>query len=535
MPYLLQQLLETSAKNYSEQEAVIYKDSSLTYRELDQLSNQLASLLINCGISKGDRIGIYLNKSIQAIIAIFGILKAGAAYVPLDPFAPVKRVTFMIDNCQMKGLVTTSKKVASLKLSDSSSVQCLVLADDEALEGMENPTPVRVVSWQEVLQASANSLPTISGIEDDLAYILYTSGSTGTPKGVMISHRASLTFVNWSYECFQVQAADRVSNHAPLHFDLSIFDIFTTIKAGATVILVPPKLSVFPQNLAKFIEQHQITIWYSVPSVLRQLVIYGNLQQTQLPHLHTILFAGEVFPVKYVRQLMELIPQAKYYNLYGPTETNVCTYYPVQEKPSDLPLAAALRYRVQALPLGKACANTEVFAVNDSQKIVKPGEIGELYVRGPSLMKGYWGMPEKTQSSLAPFSIPGCYWEEKVYRTGDLVKFDFDGNYIYLGRRDNQIKSRGYRIELEEIETTLYTHPAIEEVAVIAIPDEEVGNRIKAIVALHQGNTITKNDVKYFCAKRLPKYMIPEYIEFCSELPKTPTGKIDKTFLRTEY
>lgn len=291
-------------------------------------------------------------------------------------------------------------------MPDSSSVQCLVLVDDEVVQEIENAPTVRVVSWLDVLKTATNLLPTATGmIEEDLAYILYTSGSTGTPKGVMISHRASLTFVNWSYECFQVQARDRVSNHAPLHFDLSIFDIFTTIKAGATVILVPPELSVFPRNLAKFIEQQQITIWYSVPFVLRQLVVYGNLQQTQLPHLHTVLFAGEVFPIKYLRQLMELIPQAKYYNLYGPTETNVCTYYPVQEIPGEL---------VQSLPLGKACANTEIFAVNENQEITQPGEIGELYVRGSSLMKGYWGMPEKTRGSLILFPIPGYNREERV-------------------------------------------------------------------------------------------------------------------------
>ncbi|MDY7016556.1 MAG: AMP-binding protein, partial [Cyanobacteriota bacterium] len=154
--------------------------------------------------------------------------------------------------------------------------------------------------------------------------------------------------------------------------------------------------------------------------------------------------------------------------------------------------------------------------------------------RGPSLMKGYWGMPEKTRSGLAPFPVPSCNWEEKVYRTGDLVKQDFEGNYIYLGRCDNQIKSRGYRIELDEIETTLYTHPAIEEAAVVAIPDEEIGNKIKAIVALHKGDTLTRRALEYFCAERLPKYMIPERIEFRSELPKTSTGKIDKTLLRTE-
>ena len=264
MPYLLQQLLETSAKHDGDRVAVIDRDRSITYGELDRLSDRFASVLIDCGRSKGDRIGIYLNKSIEAVIAIFGILKAGATYVPLDPFAPIKRIAFILDNCQIKGLVTTQKKALSLQLPDSSSVRCLVLVDDEALPEIEHPSTVRVVSWQDVLQTPANSLPTATGIEDDLAYILYTSGSTGTPKGVTISHRASLTFVNWAYDCFQVGAGDRISSHAPFHFDLSIFDIFTTIKAGATVILVPPELSVFPKNLAKFIEQQQITIWYSV-------------------------------------------------------------------------------------------------------------------------------------------------------------------------------------------------------------------------------------------------------------------------------
>ena len=525
MPYLLQQLLEISAKQYPDREAVIYKNSSITYRELEEVSNQLARVLSSYGISRGDRVGIYLNKLIEAVVAIFGILKAGAVYVPLDPLAPAKRIAFIIDNCQMKALVSTRKKIASLQLPNASGVEFLILADDEAKQDTGNLSNVKVVSWQDVLEAPPNPSPPTHLIEDDLAYILYTSGSTGTPKGVMISHRASLTFVNWAYECFQVQRSDRVSNHAPLHFDLSIFDIFTTIKAGATVILVPPELSVFPRNLAQFIEEQQITIWYSVPSVLRQLIVYGNLHKARFPHIRTILFAGEVFPVKYLRQLMELLPQANYYNLYGPTETNVCTYYPVKEIPPE---------EVKTLPIGKACANTEVFAVNEHARIAKPGDVGELYVRSPSLMKGYWGNHEKTQQALTPFPVPGCGWSEKVYRTGDLVKLNSDGNYIYLGRRDNQIKSRGYRIELEEIETTIYAHPAIVEAAVIAIPDEEIGNKIKAIVATQEGNNLKKSDLEYFCAERLPKYMIPELIEFRSGLPKTATGKIDKTLLRTE-
>jgi amino acid adenylation domain-containing protein len=531
MSYLLQQLLTKSAKDYPEKEAVLHKSRSITYEQLETLSNQLAWVLRNRGIERGDRVGIYLNKSIEAVVAIFGILKAGGVYVPLDPGAPVKRVAFIIGNCQMKGLIGTQEKIAGLleNWPEFSPVECLVLTDEQVQEAEWNRSEVKfnhVVSWDEVASFIADSPPSTPLIEDDLAYILYTSGSTGDPKGVMISHRASLTFVNWAWECFQVQASDRVSNHAPLHFDLSIFDIFTTIKAGGTVILFPPELSVFPRNLAKFIAEQHITIWYSVPSVLTRLVLYGKLDSIKFPHLRTILFAGEVFPIKYLRQLMELLPNPKYYNLYGPTETNVCTYYPVEKISPE---------RVDALEIGKACANLEVFAINEQSQIAKPGEVGELCVRGPALMKGYWGIPEKTKKVLTPYPILGGIWEENIYRTGDLVKQREDGNYIYLGRRDNQIKSRGYRIELGEIETVLYSHPEVEELAVLAIPDPEITNAIKAVVAPKEGCELSQSDLESFCAPRIPKYMIPGIIEFRKSLPKTSTGKIDKTLLRQQH
>lgn len=524
MAYLLQQLLTSSAKQYPNKEAVISRDQSITYKELDGLSNQLAHTLKANGIEKGDRVGIYLNKSIESVVAIFGILKAGATYVPLDPSAPAKRVAFIIGNCSMKALVSSRQKVSNLKqiVPDSLYGQFLVLADEAVPAGEAALPNTGTASLLEV-----SSLPSCHDlIEDDLSYILYTSGSTGEPKGVMISHRAALTFVNWAYDCFLVQPTDRLSNHAPLHFDLSIFDIFVGIKAGATVVLVPEELSVFPMNLADFIEEQRISIWYSVPSVLTRLVLYGDLQRRQFPNLRTILFAGEVFPIKHLRELKALIPHAEYYNLYGPTETNVCTYYRVGDIPSD---------QVEALPIGKASANTQVFAVTDRQKIAGPGEVGELYVRGPSLMKGYWGLPEKTKQVLVPDTMHSELFEEKVYRTGDFVKQDQEGNYLFLGRRDNMIKSRGYRIELGEIETVLYSHPKIEEVAVIAIPDDQIGNAIKAVVVASNGNKLTRSELEHFCSQHIPKYMVPGIFEFRTALPKTSTGKADKTFLAKEH
>ena len=527
MAYFLHHLLEKSAKHYPNKPASTCKNRSISYQELESASNQLAHVLRMHGVERGDRVGLYLSKCLESVVAIFGILKAGAVYVPLDPSAPVRRLGSIIGNCKVKALIASEKKIADLtQLSPlPSSIQCLVLVD--ARRTIREPIflGARTVTWEEVLRSPLNLPPVGHQSEHDLAYILYTSGSTGEPKGVMISHRASLSFVNWAHDCFKIQTHDRVSNHAPLHFDLSIFDIFATIKAGATLYVVPEELSVFPIDLANFIEEQRITTWYSVPSVLTKLVLHGNLERHQFSELRTVLFAGEVFPVKYLRQLKNLIPRAEFYNLYGPTETNVCTYYQVKDIPAD---------RTEPFPIGKACANAEVFALNDRREIAAQGEAGELYVRGESLMNGYWAMPGATQEVLVPHSFLESGSEKMVYRTGDLVKLDQDGNYHFLGRRDNMVKSRGYRIELGEIETALYSHPKVEEAAVISIPDEEVGNRILAVVAMKNADGSAQIELKRFCAERIPKYMVPDTIEIRPVLPKTSTGKIDKALLLGE-
>ncbi|MEM7134104.1 MAG: amino acid adenylation domain-containing protein [Chloroflexota bacterium] len=509
MTYHLSQLLTHRAAAAPRQTAIIDRKEQLTYQELDKQSNRVAHRLRESGVVRGDRVGLYLDKSIDAVVAIFGILKTGAAYVPLDPAAPAQRIGYIIENCQMKAVITSGKQEPSLQkaLASSINLPVILLADDA----------------QSLASCPATPPCEPGNIENDLAYILYTSGSTGTPKGVMISHRAALTFVDWACGTFNIQPTDRVSNHAPFHFDLSIFDIFATIKAGATIVLVPPSLSIFPLTLADYIAEQEISIWYSVPSALTLLVRHGQLERHTLPQLRTVLFAGEVFPVKYLRQLMAQIPHASYHNLYGPTETNVCTWYTVP------PLDPA---RTAPLSIGKGCANSEILVLNRQDEIVAPGEIGELCVRGPGLMSGYWGLPERTAQSLTPYQVHEHLGPELIYRTGDLVQEDEEGNYTYLGRRDSQIKSRGYRIELGEIETALYSHPAIEEAAVIPIPDDEIGNQIKAFVVTHTDENLKVAELQTFCAMHIPKYMVPHQIELCDALPKTSTGKIDKRALK---
>ena len=517
MAYLLQQLLAKSAKGYPEKAAVWARGQSITYRELEERSNQLAHFLREQGIQKGDRVGLFFPKSVESIISMLGVLKAGGVYVPLDPQAPADRVGYIIGNCGIRVLITNRERRAALTPETLGTLECCLLTEGEG-EGCD------VIGWAWLAEFPATHAPQVNLIETDLAYILYTSGSTGRPKGVMISHQNALTFVEWCAEEFQVRSEDRLSNHAPLHFDLSVFDVYNTLEAGATVYLITEDLAVFPTSLAGFIEAQAITIWYSVPSALMLLLLHGRLTPEKLKSLRTILFAGEVFPMKYLRQLAEVSQESELYNLYGPTETNVCTYYKVERER----LAS-----LDKLPIGIACANTDTFSVTPEGKLAGKGEAGELYVRGPGVTNGYWADEEKTHKMVVPNHFQE-HFEEKMYRTGDIVTVGDDGNYYFQGRRDSMIKSRGYRIELGEIESALLSHPGVREAAVLAVPDEVIGKRIRAVVATHVAGSLGVLELQQYCAARVPKYMIPELIELCVELPKTSTGKIDRVKLAAE-
>jgi amino acid adenylation domain-containing protein len=520
MDYLLHHLLEASARRHPDRTAIIDRDRSVTYAELEARSNRLAHLLLDLGVARGDRVGLYLNKSLESLIGIYGVLKTGAAYVPFDPKAPTARLAYIARNCGVRVLLSGAEKSGAWGelLAGGAPLETVVVLNEEGRVRVEGPDGLKILN-AESLGSRPDSPPAVDAIDLDVAYILYTSGSTGDPKGVMLSHLNALTFVDWGVARFALTPDDRLSNHAPLHFDLTIFDIFAAAAAGATMVIVPPETSVFPIEVRKFIEENEITVWYSVPSVLSMLTLRGGLRVGSFPRLRTLLFAGEVFPTKYLRRLMTLLPDVSFYNLYGPTETNVCTYYEVPPLPED---------QSEPIPIGKAIDDVGVFAVTDEGRVARAGEVGELYVRGTTVMHGYWGDSERTARALFP-NPHGGEVRDPVYRTGDLVRQDDDGNYRLMGRRDHQIKSRGYRIELGEIESALYAHPAVLECVVIAEPDEMITNRIKAYVVTRDG--AGERELVKFCAGRIPQYMIPGEFEFREELPKTSTGKIDRQAL----
>jgi amino acid adenylation domain-containing protein len=519
---LVDELVAASAERFPERTAVVDGERSLTYRELDTTANRLAHLLAAHGVRPGDRVGIYLDKSLEAVLGIYGILKAGATYVPLDPGAPPARLGTIAADAGIRCLITGTGKATEWAplIEAGAPLDTLVVLDADG--EVAGPDGLTLLTRGALAGQPGEEPPDLPRSDADLAYILYTSGSTGVPKGVMLSHLNALAFVDWSVDEFGVTESDRLSSHAPLHFDLSVFDLYAAAKAGAAVVLVPQQLALFPVELARWIRDAEISVWYSVPSILTLLVLRGKLQEVELPALRTILFAGEVFPTKHLHGLVELLPGVRFANLFGPTETNVCTWYEVPRWTGEPPAS---------VPIGKAIADVDVFAVREDGSVAPEGEVGELYVRGPTVMQGYWGDAERTEHTLLS-SFGGEQGGYPVYRTGDLAYLDANGDWIFLGRRDSQIKSRGYRIELGDIEAALNQHPGVVECAVVAIPDEVVTNRIKAFVVTR--GVVAEDELNRFCSERLPRYMAPELYELRDDLPRSSTGKIDRRTLAEE-
>jgi len=494
--FLLHQLLARSAEFHPDRPAVVDGGRVLTYRALDERSNRVAHALADHGVRRGDRVGVDLGRSAEGVVAIYGALKAGACYVPCDRTAPAARLATIASDCGIRAVCTSTARAATWLRTP---VRRLLLLDGRDIDGYPD--------WP----------PEVACAEVDLAYLLYTSGSTGRPKGVMLTHRNGLSFVEWAAGELGVTTRDRLSSHAPFHFDLSVLDLFAAAAGGAATVLVPESAALFPPRLAAFVRSARITIWYSVPSALSMLVRRGGLHPGDFPALRAMLFAGEVFAPRQLRGLMELLPHVRFGNLYGPTETNVCTAHWLGAPPDGS----------RDIPIGRDIANVETFLVEDAT-LPGPGRAGELYVRGPTVARGYWGDPERTAERFVPDPRDRPV-RDTVYRTGDLVRLLDDGTYLFLGRRDGQIKSRGYRIELGEIEAALRQHPGVLDVAVVAVAHDFGVNIVKAC-AVTDAQT-TDHVLRRHCQSLLPRHMIPDIIEIREELPKTSTGKIDRQAL----
>ncbi len=487
----------------------------VTYRELDFLSDRMRDRLCALGVTPGDRVGVYLRKSVDALAVLYGALKAGAAYVPVDPGAPASRNAYILADCAVRVAVTERSFLGPLQTELHALGASPVLL---CLGDVGSGRPLAQALDQADAEGRAPQRDSVFPSGDQLAYILYTSGSTGKPKGVMLSHENAVSFVEWCSETFTPTPDDRFSSHAPFHFDLSILDLHVPLRHGAAIVLIGSELGKDPHGLAALIADERITCWYSAPSILALLAVHGDLGARSLQQLRLVLFAGEVFAVKHLRSLTRQLPHPRYFNLYGPTETNVCTFY---EVPLPVPDDRTTPY-----PIGKVCSHFEALVVNEAGDPVDDADEGELCISGRGVMQGYWALPEQSQRAF--LADAGRRW----YRTGDIIARDDEGNYLYRGRRDRMVKRRGYRVELGEIEASLYRHPSIKEAATVAVPDADGGVRIRAFLASRSTSRPSLIELKRFCAEHLPLYMIPDQFSWLEALPKTSTDKVDYQSLK---
>ena len=487
----LQDLVARAARRAPDSLAVASAERAMTYGELDAAADRFARALRARGARPGDRAVVWSGKSVLAVAFMQGALRAGVVYVPVTYSNPAARVARIAVDCSAILTAADEAVTAPDGVDGVVSLQDLL---DEVPETASDTASLDTASPD-----SASSEPVHSGSADDTAYILYTSGSTGAPKGVCISHRAALAFVDWAAETTGLVPQDRLSNHAPFNFDLSVFDLYCAFRAGASVHLIPPEMAYAPRQLHEYIREQRISVWYSVPSVLSLMMREGGLLDEPKPSaLRVCIFAGEPFPITQVQSLRKAWSDTRMFNWYGPTETNVCTSYEVTD--DDLG-------RTGPLPIGTAsCGDTA---------LIDPGpDEGELVITGPTVMNGYFGRE--------PHDGP--------YRTGDLVRLGADGNLDYAGRIDHMVKLRGNRVELGEVEGAIAAHPAVGAVAALVL-GSGLDSRLHAVVVPADGIRPKLLELKLFSSKRLPTYMILDALHVVDALPLTPNGKTDRSAL----
>ena len=515
--YLLHHLLRRSAQTYPEKEALVHGKQRLTYGEVIAAVAALSRGLRAAGLKRCDRVGIFLEHSIPQALSIFAVSSANAVFVPISHLLFPDQAAHIMSDCSMTALITTKARFRSLEplLTRIPSLSFAVVLNEGELPKCNFPVHV----FENLCTSHSPTPLDDEAIERDLAGILYTSGSTGKPKGVMLSHAQIMAGASIVSAYLDVTESDRILSVLPFSFDAGLNQLTTAFQQGSTLVMLQ---FAFARDIVQTLVRERITGLAGVPTLWSLLAQpQSGLHKTRFPDLRYITNTGGAMPRTVLTTLQNHLPSTTVFLMYGFTEAFRSTYLPPEEldrRPGSI---------------GKAIPGTEIFVVNEHGLACKPGEVGELVHRGPTVSLGYWGKPELTSQILRPhpFLPPELQDGEKVCYSGDLVKTDEDGFLYYVGRRDTMIKSSGYRISPTEVEEVLYQSGRVRGAAVIGVPDEILGQHIKAfVVANHEPpNPEALID---FCAEKLPRYMVPKCVEYLAELPKTASGKIDYPVLR---
>ncbi len=497
-PLLLHQLVGRFAPD-PDAEAVTDGTHSLTHAELVDRVARMSTLLATSDVRPGDRVGVHLHSSTAAMVAVHGVLRSGAVVVPLDPDAPAAYLSDLVRRCGIRTIVT---EAASTRLAP------LAVAGVSTAIGGGEVAGIRTIAWDALDDVEPGPPAPIT--EDDPAYIIWTSGSTGRPKGIVHTHRSGRRYAELTVSTYGLRHEDRIASSAPLHFDQSTFDLYAGPAAGATTVMVPAPVLRFPASVTERLADERITAWYSVPSLLIQLLRRGALDQRDLGALRWVLFGGEVFPAGQLAELMTLLPGVRFSNVYGPAEVNQCTFHHL-----DAPPAVD-----EIVPIGSAWDDTELLVVDADGRPVDASP-GELLVRTATAMRGYWDDPTTTATALRSITGHGDGW----YATGDLVERRHDGELVFLGRRDHQVKIRGHRVELEAVESVLLDQPGIAEAAVLPERHDD-GDRLVALVVA--ATTFDERALLGALRTVLPTYAVPARVVPTDRLPRTSSAKIDR-------
>jgi amino acid adenylation domain-containing protein len=514
---LVQDFLENSAIRSPAKEALIAGANRFTYRQLNRAANRFAHALREGGVTYGDRVAIMMDNSAEAVISMWGALKAGATFLIINPTTKTRKVTYILNNCRAAALVT---KVAKLKIigdaiTAAPSLTSVFLAGESSAT---DPPPAEsspaFLSWARAVEWQPAEAPELSSIDIDLAALIYTSGTTGSPKGVMLSHRNILSASTSITTYLENVEEDIILSVLPLSFDYGLYQAIMAAQFGGTLVL--EKSFAYPFRVLELLIKEKATGFPVVPTMAAILLELSDLDPAAYDHVRYLSSTAAALHVNHIRGLQAIFRNADIYSMYGLTECKRVSYLP----PEDLDR--------KPTSVGKGMPNEQVYLVDENDKVIREaGVVGELVVRGANVMQGYWELPEETTRMLKPGIHP---WEKVLY-TGDLFKQDEEGYLYFVSRKDDIIKSRGEKVSPKEVEAVLCGIDGVVESAVVGIADPVLGEAIKAYVVLKRGSTITEKEILAHCRRNLEDFMVPKYVQPVEALPKTSSGKITKKHL----
>ncbi|MGO4574245.1 class I adenylate-forming enzyme family protein [Microvirga sp. 2TAF3] len=501
----IENFLRESALHHGDKVFLIAGGKRLTYAELDAYSDRLASALAANGVVRGDRVIVFMDNAWEAAVSIFAVLKAGAVFSPVNPSTKADKLSYILQNCRARAVLTQPKlaSVAKAAITDAPSVSLAVVTGGAA------EAPLGTYSF-EALVAGSDAKPVAhGGIDSDLAMLIYTSGSTGRPKGVMMSHRNVEAAASSITTYIRNTPEDIILNVLPIAFDYGLYQLIMAVKMGATLVL--EKSFAFPQAIFDLMRKEHVTGLPLVPTMAALILQMKDLAPGTFPDLRYITNTAAALPPAHIARLRELFPGVRLYSMYGQTECKRCTWLPPEEldrRPGSV---------------GIAIPNTEAFVLDEEGIEVPPGVVGELVIRGPHVMQGYWEDEVATNRALRPGPNP---WEKVLY-TGDLFQKDDAGFLYFVGRKDDIIKTRGEKVAPKEVEAVLHFCPGIIEAVVVGVPDPILGQALRAIVVVEDA-TLTEREIIRHCAAHLEDFMVPKAVIFRADLPKTDTGKVSR-------